>query len=213
MSKVYINNVPVYLVSDIMEGFSNSSRDVLQVRYLHKKDLLDTIRYIEQNNKLRKAYIIGKTEKKVIDDFLSYYKLISAAGGLVKNLEEEVLLIERNGVWDLPKGKVEKGEEIEDAAVREVEEETGARDLILNEKILPSEGQDCTWHTYQIDKKRVLKQTHWYNMDCLDDSALKPQKEEGIERVAWIKESDIPEYLGNTYGSIRDVLQSGLNIS
>ena len=105
------------------------------------------------------------------------FKIIKAAGGVVKNSKDEILFIYRLKKWDLPKGKLDKGETIMECAKREVEEETKVK-VECGEKII------STWHTYTRNKKFILKKTTWYKMNSLDDSGMKPQKKENIEKAA-----------------------------
>lgn len=127
-------------------------------------------------------------------------KVIEAAGGLVRNAQGKILLIFRNGKWDLPKGKIEKGETPEAAAVREVEEECGIADLKIVRALTPS------WHTYKDGDQVILKKTWWYEMTTTSSSALVPQEEEGITRVEWADAKLIREAIGNTYLSVKEVL-------
>lgn len=130
-------------------------------------------------------------------------KIIKAGGGLVRNGEGELLLIFRRGKWDLPKGKLDEGETIEACAIREVEEETGVKDLALGELI------SVTWHEY-FDKwlgEEVIKETHWFKMDVAGVPALVPQKEEDITAIEWTKKSDLPQRMEQSYITIIDVLE------
>lgn len=135
-------------------------------------------------------------------------KNINAAGGLVLNNLDEILLIHRLGKWDLPKGKQELGESIENTAVREVAEECG---LLFDEIELG--GMICkTIHFYKIENQDVEKHTYWYFMRYNADTTLVPQIEEGIEEVKWVKPEDVNELLVNSYDTIREVFakwQSG----
>src|ERR1700712_23652 len=85
-------------------------------------------------------------------------KIIYAAGGLVINEKNEILFMFRRKVWDLPKGKVDPGESNEEAAIREVAEETGLRQIVLHEPLIN------THHTYEEKGKMIRKQTHWFRM-------------------------------------------------
>ncbi len=136
---------------------------------------------------------------KAVEEWKSKFTILHAAGGIVEK-GEDILFIHRLGKWDLPKGKVEKGESIEEASVREVEEECGVKAQLGN-KI----GE--TWHTYQDRKGReILKCTHWFAMTCLSDRELSPQTEEDITEVAWVPSSEVDSKpLQNTYASIRDI--------
>ena len=125
-----------------------------------------------------------------------YADFIIAAGGLVVNELDQLLVIHRNGMWDLPKGKVEPGEAITDAAVREVEEETGLQNIELKDLIVK------TYHTYTMNGKTVLKETHWYDM-LAPKQALRPQQEENITEAKWLPKADLPEILKHTYDNIK----------
>lgn len=157
---------------------------------------------IIKDNRLKKLDSITVT---VIDEdsakhfIKSKFKVIKAAGGLVRK-GNKVLLIYRLKTWDLPKGKLDKGETTVVAAIREVEEECNIK-VSLGEKIC------STWHTYTQNGKRILKKTSWYSMDCLDDSTMKPQLEEGIEDIRWMDTREVRYSLYDSYGTIRHVFQ------
>lgn len=129
------------------------------------------------------------------------FRIIDAAGGVVRNDKGEILLIYRLKKWDLPKGKVDKGETFKITAVREVEEETMVR-VRLGSKIT------TTWHSYTIKNRPVLKRTKWYTMECLDDSEMKPQKVEFIEKLGWMSEKKTNTLLRKSYRSIRWVMKN-----
>ncbi|MEN9300206.1 MAG: hypothetical protein RLZZ429_2519 [Bacteroidota bacterium] len=127
---------------------------------------------------------------------------IIAAGGLVLNEKNDILMIFRRGKWDLPKGKLDEGEKIEDCAVREVMEETGLTQLDLGRLLV------ITQHTYfdQWIKKDVIKQTHWYLMKASLDQPLVPQTTEDIESIEWVSKSQLSERLENSYDTIVEVV-------
>lgn len=127
---------------------------------------------------------------------------IIAAGGLVLNEKNDILMIFRRGKWDLPKGKLDEGEKIEDCAVREVMEETGLTQLDLGRLLV------ITQHTYfdQWIKKDVIKQTHWYLMKASLDQPLVPQTTEDIESIEWVSKSQLSEKLENSYDTIVEVV-------
>ncbi len=128
--------------------------------------------------------------------------LIKAAGGLVRNAAGDYLFIYRNKKWDLPKGKVEKGEKVRDAAWREVEEECGVKIATKGEKLCR------TYHIYEMDHKIVLKKTAWYDMEVEGVPKLIPQKEEGITKAGWFAPTALAPLLKNTYQLIFDVLEA-----
>ncbi|MFK8059006.1 MAG: NUDIX hydrolase [Polaribacter sp.] len=133
--------------------------------------------------------------------FCSHLKVIPAAGGLVLNQKKEVLFIYRNNIWDLPKGWIEKGETIETAAIREVEEECGIFNLKLIQPLV------TTYHIYE-HKGINLKETHWFLMTSDYEKELKPQLEEGITQVSFKNDIEISEALRNSYANIKLVYET-----
>lgn len=126
-----------------------------------------------------------------------------AAGGLVLNSNKELLLIFRRGKWDLPKGKMEETETIEDCAIREVKEETGLQQLEIKQFI------GTTTHDYFDNwlKQDVTKISHWYLMETHSTSLLVPQKNEDIEEAKWVKTSELGKYIEETYPNIIQILK------
>lgn len=130
------------------------------------------------------------------------FKFIVAAGGVVANASDDLLFIERLGLWDLPKGKVEEDESVDTAAVREIIEETGLNSL-QNQEFLCS-----TFHIYWLKNKYILKESVWYSFNTLDNNILVPQQEENITKAEWIKPKDISTILFDTYPSIIEVMDT-----
>ncbi len=130
-------------------------------------------------------------------------KKIIAAGGLVFNEKKELLMIFRRGFWDLPKGKLDKGETIESCAVREVEEETGLRNIELVSFI------GITKHEYfdEYSNRQVVKESHWYEMKVSGDQQLIPQTEEDISEIKWVSKSNLKNYFTNTYKNIVEIIE------
>lgn len=154
------------------------------------------------DKKFKKIYSITITLKRfkyVLKHVKKMFKIIKAGGGVVKNNNDQILFIYRLKKWDLPKGKLDKGETIRDCAKREVEEETKVK-VNLKQKII------STWHTYTRNKKFILKKTTWFKMVCVDDSKMKPQKKEKIEKVEWMNNSTIKEILLNSYKTLNHVM-------
>lgn len=135
--------------------------------------------------------------KPATDFIKKQYTVLKAAGGLVVN-NGHYLMIFRMKKWDLPKGKLDKGESIDITAIREVEEECNIK-VKLGPKICH------TYHTYKRNGKNILKKTYWYKMNILDDSKMAPQVSEEIEEVRWMNRSELRAALYNTYPSIRHV--------
>ena len=152
--------------------------------------------------KFNSLYIICENKKEIKSKIKSIYQLIDAAGGVVLNEEENKLLwIFRLGKWDLPKGKLEKGEGFKEAAVREVEEECNVK-AALSHKIC------TTYHTYTHKNQLVLKRTKWYLMKQYQPTILSAQAEEGIDKVEWQTILQMNKSLMNSYSSIRYVIQN-----
>jgi len=145
-------------------------------------------------------YVLCTDANAFLKQIIKSVTLIKAAGGLVKNNKEKYLFIFRNGKWDLPKGKLEKGEKVREGAVREVEEECGITVSKCGAKIL------STYHVYSFKGDLVLKKTWWYKMKYKGKGKLKPQLEEGITDVRWLGRKHIADVTGNTFPSIIDVL-------
>lgn len=140
---------------------------------------------------------VERTYKRICDEFYE----VNAAGGLVSNRRGDYLLIRRNGLWDLPKGHQESGEDIKVCAMREVEEETGIHELELRDLIC------ITDHCYFRNGKWHLKHTWWYDMLYTNPLDLTPQREEDITQAAWIARSSIADCLTNTFPSIAEVFR------
>lgn len=164
-------------------------------------DIHSLIGMVETSESLHRIYIpapdIEVTYRKVCSEFIE----VNAGGGLVSNRRSDFLLINRNGMWDLPKGHQEPGEDIRTTALREVQEETGIDQLQLRDLIC------ITDHCYRRNGMWHLKHTWWYDMLYTDPTDLTPQKEEDISKAAWVAKSSLPAYLLNTYPSIVEVFR------
>ena len=145
-----------------------------------------------------KIHISGNLESNWTN-FQDQFKIVSAAGGLVKNSDGQCLLIYRNGKWDLPKGKLEKNEHIEQCAVREVAEECGIAEPTILHPLT------TTYHTYTLNNRRILKPTYWFLMKSEDKSELVPQLEEGITNVVWVSNSEAEKCIADSFSSIQEV--------
>jgi 8-oxo-dGTP pyrophosphatase MutT (NUDIX family) len=200
MIKIYIGDKPIILSSKIED---NLKFEFETFEYSeNKQDILNYIESIEKQEFNSKGLFIYSFDyDKLKEDFFSFYKIIEAAGAVVINEERDILGIFRNGFWDLPKGKIEKNESLEEAAIREVKEETGIKNLIILEYLKE------TYHTYFDDlrNQRILKKSYWYFMET-NDYVLKPQKEEGIEIAKWIDLVDFID-INPIHNNILDVLK------
>lgn len=190
MYKVFVNDVPIILSTK--EDFGEKFLSIP----IKEADLEAIIKNINKG-KLLYVNLYHKKEEKLLKHLLKKLPVVVAAGGLVYNDKGEMLFIHRNGRWDLPKGKVEKKESLEDAAVREVEEETGVKNLQVV-KLLQK-----TYHIFQRGGKYKLKETYWYEMKTDYTGALEPEESEGIKKVKWKKEEKAKKALAKSYGNIK----------
>ena len=149
---------------------------------------------------LQSITLIADDEEEMEDLIKSQYSVVKAAGGVVVNEFGQILMMYRLKTWDLPKGKLDKGESSKIAAIREVEEECGVK-AKLGKKIC------TTFHTYTYKNEAILKQTKWYSMELIDDSKMKPQIEENIEKLEWMGKEKVKAAMINSYSSIRYVLK------
>ncbi len=200
MIKVFSLNKTIYLI-DNKNLYKPGSKSILEP-IASEAEMRKRYEALFRQQDIDEAYFLNDKLENLLTFFSAMFKIIEAAGGLVQNEEGKWLFIFRNGKWDLPKGKIEKGEKIRTAAIREVEEECGISKLQIV-KELPS-----TYHTYFMEEKQVLKRTYWFEMRCADTSALVPQVEEGITDVQWLAKSEFKKVKTNTYESILDVLKA-----
>lgn len=163
---------------------------------------IKSILFILHNKKLKNLESVtveAHNYEETVEYIKSKFKIIKAGGGVVLS-NKGILMIHRLGLWDLPKGKIEKGESFIEGAKREVQEECNIK-VKVKEKIC------TTWHTYTKGDKSILKKTAWYLMESLDDSKMKPQLEEDIDEVRWMNEKELNVAMYNTYKSITHVYQ------
>ena len=198
MYKVFINDLAVefILTNTFSQGIENEIIESVLAADISSE-------YIE-----RLVAHYGKELKVVTDNvelawenFCKSYAYVPAAGGVVFTPEKEILVIFRNGKWDLPKGKIEEGEEITEAALREVAEECGVKSHRIGREL------KSTWHTYDTYGPKCLKRTYWFVMQIDNKEDVVPQAEEGIESVEWLHVSKLNKVLSNTYNSIQSVLE------
>ncbi len=167
-------------------------------------EALDIYKLFQQseNDESKRRYLIIHPKKKLIfKQLVRSLKKIVAAGGVVKNGKGAFLFIFRNNKWDMPKGKVDEGEKVKKAAVREVEEECGVRVHYKGKKITTS------YHLYTIKEQLVIKKTVWYEMGINGTPKLIPQKEENITKAVWFTGKDFKKVRKNTYPLIKDILR------
>ena len=199
MHKIYFEKRAIIICTPDDQALSDPN--VILFRLGESLDIHSLIDMVEYSDSLYRICIptddVEATYKKVCAEFLE----VNAGGGLVSNRRGDFLLICRNGLWDLPKGHQDPGEEISTTALREVQEETGIDELELRELIC------ITDHCYKRNDIWHLKHTWWYSMLDRKPLDLIPQREEDISKAAWVAKSSLPPFLQNTYPSIVEVFR------
>lgn len=190
MYKVFVNDIPIILSTEEDLGEKFTSIPIKEVKFK---------RIIKKINKGELLFVnlYHPKEDKLLKHLLKKLPVVTAAGGMVMNQDDEVLFIFRNGRWDLPKGKVEKFESLEEGANREVEEETGVKDLEITRFL------DKTYHVFQRKGKYRLKVTYWYEMRTSYTGELVPEESEGIMKVKWKNREKAQKALKKSYANIK----------
>jgi len=193
MQKIFVGNKPIILTTTVEseKDFKNyliDSVDIHKVLYNLKKEKYKSIR------------LIGDNEKLLLKKFLKLLPNIVAGGGKVLNPEGKILFIFRNGKWDLPKGKAEYKETIDETALREVEEETGVSGLKITKPL------DITYHIFKRNNQFYIKITYWFEMYSEFDGELLPQEKEGITKVKWVSPKKLKKLKKNIYANIEGLI-------
>lgn len=190
MYTVYVGDKPIILTSKIEKETNFKS-------YLLKSVNIGKVIKFLNNTDLEAVHLIHKNEDKLLKKFLKLLPNVVAGGGKAYNYKNEILFIYRNDKWDLPKGKTEGKESIEETAIREVEEETGVEGLKIV-KPLPT-----TYHIFKRNGKHKIKVTYWFEMRTDFKGKLSPQENEGITKVEWLDAKASQKALENSYANIR----------
>jgi len=213
---VYINDIPLILKKASEKVYKHEYDLILKASdHFTSKDLIGDVLIkdadallidrivrlmeVKKLKKLRSLTLVTGKKKKLIEHLKDQFKIVNAAGGLVLK-DGKILMIYRMGVWDLPKGKLNKKEKVQEGALREVEEECNIQVEVVEK--LPK-----TWHSYAFKGKKILKKTSWFVMNCTDDSLMKPQAEEFIEEVRWMTPEEVQEVLPKAYTSIAFIVR------
>ena len=195
MYKVFVNRLSIVLTSE--KNYLDNSRTFL----LTSITIKEIVKKLKLNDEI---FLYHPNKKKLLKEFKKKLKTIVAAGGIVKNDENQILFIFRKGKWDLPKGKIEKNEKIDDGALREVVEEPGVKKIKIDRFF------DTTYHIIKTKKQFFLKETHWYKMKSNYKGKLKPQKSEGIRSVRWKKIKEAKEIKKKPFRNISIILTTYL---
>ena len=196
MYKVFIQNRPIFFISvkEIKKHDGIFVHDKFAIT--EKVQLTELLTSLPSHLFL---HVICENPQDTMDLFFENHQKVEAAGGLVKR-KSKYLFIKRNGLWDIPKGKLEGSETPEIGAIREIEEECGITNITLNKHII------TTYHTYDYKGIPTLKKTYWFDCSYSGQKKGIPQTEEGITKIAWKKKEAMNKILENTYASIADVI-------
>ncbi|MFK7833862.1 MAG: NUDIX hydrolase [Winogradskyella sp.] len=190
MYTIYVGDKPIYLTTEVKKETDFKS-------YLLKSVNIGKVIKTLNNTDLKAVHLVHKNQKKLLDTFLKLLPNVVAGGGKVYNAKGDILFIYRNDKWDLPKGKTERKESIEETAIREVEEETGVSGLKIV-RPLPT-----TYHIFKRNGKHRIKVTYWFEMKTDFEGELFPQENEGITKVEWLDAQSAQDALKNSYANIR----------
>ncbi|MBQ0006033.1 MAG: NUDIX domain-containing protein [Alistipes sp.] len=191
----------------ICEGIPDLTQDINGIIYHNAPSVAEAVEEFLAKENILSLYLPCENVDFAWNEFRSLFTEVNAGGGIIKRVNRndgriEYLMIYRLGVWDLPKGKQEQGEDISQTALREVQEECGIPEPeLLGARLV-------THHTYHRDGKFYLKHTHWFDMELDSDAVPVPQTEEDISQAVWVPSERIGEKLINTYPSIREVFES-----
>ncbi|MDC1355647.1 NUDIX domain-containing protein [Flavobacteriaceae bacterium] len=190
MYKIFVGNKPIVLTTALetetdFKNFMIDAVDINKVLAKLKKDKYNSVR------------IVGVDKEVLLKKFLVLLPNVIAGGGKVYNAKNEILFIFRNGKWDLPKGKAEAKETINQTALREVEEETGITGLSITKPL------EITYHIFKRNERHYIKVTYWFQMYSEYEGTLVPQEKEGITKVKWIPETKLKKVLKNSYSNIK----------
>lgn len=213
---LFINDIPVKIIEAevvpdaghynyILDAATEPITQAKLINHVWIKNVNDAdfdtlLKFLNSNVPTNILSVIISTAGLPVKKYLrSKFKVVKAAGGLIRK-KEKFLMIYRLKKWDLPKGKREKNEKYKQTAVREIQEECNIS-VRIGRKIC------TTWHTYTMNKNAMLKKTRWYLMDSVDDTKMKPAREEDIEEIRWMTRKEVYHALEHSYKSISHVFE------
>ncbi|MGB0274647.1 MAG: NUDIX hydrolase [Flavobacteriaceae bacterium] len=189
MYKVFVNK------KEIVLAVNAPKKPKVKVLPLQETPLKKIIRIL-RTTKVETLYLVHHNPKKLLPLFKKKLPVAVAAGGVVQNEEGKVLFIYRKKRWDLPKGKVEKGETLQEGAKREVKEETGVKKIKVGDLV------GVTYHIFKRNNRYQLKESHWFYMTTKYEGELVPQTKEDITKAVWKGKKKTLKGLEKTYPNI-----------
>ncbi|HRP18337.1 MAG TPA: NUDIX domain-containing protein [Ginsengibacter sp.] len=198
-----MSNIKIYFDDRILELTGDSEEPTplthQQSFYNPSPQLLQEIIGNLESGSYNHVLLSGR--QTLFSEICAHFRRITAGGGIIFNSRDELLIMFRRGKWDLPKGKQDEGESDMECALRECTEETGLKNL----SVIRSFGS--TFHTYSGKRSAIFKETIWFLMKWAGGEPLIPQTEEDITELKWVSVFDQPDYMDQTSGSIREILQ------
>jgi 8-oxo-dGTP pyrophosphatase MutT (NUDIX family) len=206
LKKIYFGDKPVFITDSKakdLQPYLGDTQTILLEDFTtpQLKSCINSM----QDNQTTAGIIVGNVPE-LLERIKKEFTVIEASGGLVYTSDNKILLIFRRGKWDLPKGKLDDGEDLIPCALREVKEETGLSELMFRQSI------SISYHTYYEKEKHILKESHWHLLKGNDTEVLLPQTDEDIEKCEWVKIEKLAPYIENAPASIIDVLNKGIKI-
>ena len=207
MVTIYVSNKPLFL-TDNVNGLIETHLHQPGTFFTDKFSdaAIDAVLTKMEGNNVSTGIFQHDNVSELLNAFKSKLRLVKAAGGFVYTGEKEVLLIFRRGKWDLPKGKLDEGEDLESCARREVEEETGLANTTIIKPL------QITYHTYFERGEHILKESHWYLMQAYGNTALMPQTEEDIEECRWVPLTELEGFLNKMHASLISVVKEAKSL-
>jgi len=213
--KIFFNDRIIWFVKSKPDRITETD---VYIVYDSPVNLKNSFKHFESDTTCKNLFIQYQSNMDIssaILSFLSLFKIVEAAGGVVKNEKGEILFIYRSGFWDLPKGKISRNDRLyvkshcsgypekpaaaRIAAIREVKEETGLLTVDITRELIP------TWHIYYIKQKRILKHTLWFEMAADSFQPLTPQIKENITEVRWVPPEELNEIRQKSYASLGEL--------
>ena len=207
MIRISVQNKPLFLADKItpeIEDYLHRPETIF-IDELSPAAIKTMLHELEQPDYYTGVFL-HQDVKALLTAFKSQLNVIPASGGLVHTAQNDLLLIFRLGRWDLPKGKLDEGESLEDCAIREIEEETGAKGLSVERAL------QVTYHTYHQNGKNNLKESHWFLVKAAAKTPLTPQTDENVEKCIWVPIEKIQPYIDGSFATVADVLKQGVSI-
>jgi len=201
--KIYFGDKPLFLATEItpdIEPFAHHDDAILVDEF--SPPAVNSMIHEMKLEKIHAGIFLHNNLEELKKAFWKKFVILQTAGGLVYNEKGEFLIIFRRGKWDLPKGKIDPGETLEECAIREVNEETGLTNLTIEKPLT------ITYHTYDENGKHILKENHWYIMQTKGAQKLTAQVEEDITSARMADPKDIGSFTGNTFPSILEVFKA-----